>query len=70
MTLVGNQVSDLVRLTVFPNLGWPGNVIKMGTYRKNVVYGSVPKQKYTTVWRRGDELCILNPQKDLQHDTN
>lgn len=29
MILVENQVSDLVRLTVFLILGWPGNIVKI-----------------------------------------
>lgn len=42
-TLGGKQVSDVVRLRVFPDSGCPGNIVKMGTYCKNVAQRPIPK---------------------------
>lgn len=57
MALVGNQVSDLVRFTVLPIWGWPGNIIKMGTYCNCVLCRSIPKQKRTII--RGKEISYI-----------
>lgn len=69
MALVGNQVSDPVRFTVFPIWGWPGNIRKMGTYWKCVLSRSIPKRKRTMTRGKGTS-CMSKPQAGLQRRTS